>query len=86
MEEEVTVKKPEAWVSRSETKDDVSIIGDSDGVLRWGQVSLLQMTFEETSSVEVESVLQVDFLDVLVRWPSDTDHVERVSVQVERMR
>lgn len=67
VEEEVTMEEPEARVVRSETEDDITIVGDGNGVLCRGQVSLLQMTFEETSSVEVKSVLQVNFLDVLVR-------------------
>lgn len=67
VEQEVTVEQPEAGVVGSETDDDVAVVGDSDRVLRWRQVSLLQVTLKQTSPVEVESVLQVDFLHVLVR-------------------
>lgn len=66
MEQEVAMEQPEARVVGAETDNDVAIVGDGDGVLRWGQVSLLQVTLKQTSPVEVESVLQVDLLYVLV--------------------
>lgn len=86
VEEEVAVEEPEARVVGSETKDDVSVVRDGDGILRGREVSLLEVTFEQTSPVEVECVLQVDLLHVLVGRPPDTDDVVRVTVQVERMR
>lgn len=67
VEQEVAVEQPEAGVVGSETDDDVAVVGNSDGVLRRGEVSLLQVTLEQTSPVEVESVFQVNFLHVLVR-------------------
>lgn len=86
VEQEVTVEQPETRVVGAETDNDVAIVGDSDGVLRWREVSLLQVTLKQTSPVEVESVLQVDLLDVLVGRAADTDDVVGVSVQVERVR
>lgn len=80
------MEDPEARVVGSKSEDDVAIVGDRDGVLRWWKISLFQVTFEQTSSVKVESVLQVDLLDVLVRGAADTNDVVRVAVQVERMR
>lgn len=46
VEEEVTVKEPEARVSGSETKDNVAVIGHGDGIFRWWQVSLLKVTLQ----------------------------------------
>lgn len=86
MEEEVTVKEPEARVSGSETEDDVSVIRDGDGVLRRGKVSLFKMTLEQASPVQIQGMLQVDLLHVRIGRPADTDDVESVSVQVERVR
>lgn len=86
VEQEVAMEQPEARVVSAETDDDVAVVGDSDGVLRWREVSLFQMTLKQTSPVEVESVLQVDLLYVLVGRPADTDDVVGVSVQVERVR
>lgn len=79
------MEQPETGVGSSESKDNVSIVGHGDGILGWRQVTLFKVALKQTSSVEIESVLQVDFLDVLVGRPTDTNHVERVSVQVERM-
>lgn len=86
MEQEVTVEKPEARVSGSETEDDVSVIRDGDGILRWGKVSLFKMTLKQASPVQIQSMLQVDLLHVLIGRSADTDDVESVSVQVERVR
>lgn len=41
---------------------------------------------QEAAFVEVQRVFQVDLLHVFVGGTTDTDHVERVSVQVEGMR
>lgn len=43
------------------------------------------MSVQETSSVQIEGVLQVDLFHVLVGRSSHTDDVERVTVQMERM-
>lgn len=67
VEEEVTMEKPEARVVGSETDNDVAVVRDGNGVLRWWEVSLLKVTLEQTSSIEVESMFQVDLLYVLVR-------------------
>lgn len=67
VEQEVAMEEPEAGVVSSETKDDVAVVRHSDCVLRGRQISLFKVTLEQTSPVEVKSVLQVDFLDVLVR-------------------
>ena len=40
---------------------------------------------QQTTSIQVQGVLQVDLLDIRIRGSSHTDHVEGVSVQVERM-
>lgn len=66
----------------SEPQYDVTVVRDSDRVLGWGQIVL---SVQQTSSVQVEGVLQVDLLHVGVGRPTNTDNVERVSVQMERM-
>lgn len=86
VEQEVAVKKPESGIVSDEADDDVSVVRYGNGVFRRRQISLLQVTLQQTSSVEVESVLQVDFLHVLVGRSTDTDYVVRISVQVERVR
>lgn len=86
VEQEVAVKKPASGIVSDEAEDDVSVVRYGNGVFRRRQISLLQVTLQQTSPVEVESVLQVDFLHVLVRRSTDTDYVERISVQVERVR
>jgi len=57
----------------SETEDDVAIVGHGDGVLA-GRV--VELTVEQTLSVQVEGVLQVDLLDGGVRRAANTNHVE----------
>lgn len=66
----------------SETKDDVSIVGHGDGVLGRGMVEL---TVEQTLPVQVEGVFQIDLLDGGVGWSANTNNVEWVAVQMERM-
>lgn len=86
VEEEVAVEEPEAGVVGPETQDDVAVVGHGDGVLRGRVVSLLEVTVQQTAPVEVQRVLQVDLLHVLVGRAADTDHVERVAVEVEGVR
>lgn len=57
VEEEVTVEEPEARVGGPESNNDVAVVRYSDGVLCRGKISLLEVTLEQTSPVEVESVL-----------------------------
>lgn len=86
VEQEVTVEKPETGIVGPKTKDDVTVVGDCDRIFcRW-KVSLFKVTFKQTSSIKVESVFQVDFLNILIRRTANTNHVVRVTVQVERMR
>ena len=67
----------------TESEYDVSVVRYCDRVLgRWEIVFSVQ----ESSSIEIESVLQIDLLHVLVRRSTHTDHVECVTVQVEGMR
>lgn len=86
VKEEVAMEEPEARVGSSETENDITVVGNGDGILCGRQVSLFQVTLEQPSSVQVECVLKVDFLDVLVGRSADTDNVVRIPVQVERMR
>lgn len=67
----------------AESEDYVAVVRNGDGVLgRWQ----IELSVEETPLVEVQRVLQINLFHVLVRGPAHTDHVERVAVQVERMR
>src|SRR5436190_2240313 len=70
-------------IVRTEAEDDVTIVGNGDGVLGGWQVEL---SMQETSLIEIESVLQIDLFHVPIGRTADTDHVERISVQMERMR
>lgn len=70
------------WVVGSESEHDVTVIGHSYRVLGRRQV---EVPVQETSPIQVERVFQVDLLHVLVGRPSHTDHVERITVQMERM-
>lgn len=70
------------WVVGSEPEHYVTVIGHSYRVLGWRQV---EVPVQETSPVQVERVFQVDLLHVLIGRPSHTDHVERITVQMERM-
>jgi hypothetical protein len=40
---------------------------------------------EESSPVQIQRVLQIDLFDILIRRSPDSDHIERITVQVERM-
>jgi hypothetical protein len=82
VEQEVTVEEPEAGIVRAESQHHVSVVGHRDRVLRRRQIEL---AMQQPLPVQVQGVLQVDLLDVLVGGPADTDHVERVPVQMERM-
>jgi hypothetical protein len=82
VEQEVTVEEPETRIVRAESQHHVSVVGHCDRVLRRRQIEL---AMQQPLPVQVQGVLQVDLLDVLVGGPADTDHVERVPVQMERM-
>lgn len=66
----------------AESQHNVAVVGYGDGVLRRRQIVL---TVQETASVQVQGVFQIDLLHVGVRRPANTNHFEGVSVQVERM-
>lgn len=83
VEQEVAMEQPVSWIIRAEAEDDVTIVGNSDGVLTGGQV---EFSVQETTLIEIESVLQIDLLHISVGRAANTDHIERISVQVERMR
>jgi len=82
VEQEVAMEEPVTGVVSPKSEDDVSVVGDGNGVLCGRKVEL---PVEETSPVEIESVFQVDLLDVLVRRSAHTDDVEGVTVKMERM-
>lgn len=70
-------------IVRTEPENDVSVVWNGNSVLgRWQ----IELPIEQTSLVEVQRVFQIDLLHVLVRGTADTDYVESVAVQVERMR
>lgn len=77
------MEQPVSRVVRAEAEDDVTVVGNGDGVFSGRQVEL---SMQETLLIKIESVFQIDFLHVLVGRTADTDYVERVSVQMERMR
>lgn len=70
-------------IVRAESEDDVTVVGHGDGILGGRQVEL---SVQEAAFIEVQRVLQIDLLHILVGRAADTDHVERVTVQVEGMR
>lgn len=80
VEHEVTMEEPVARIIGTETQDHVSVVGHSNRVL---QGRLCKVTMQKTSSIQVQSVLQVDFLDVGIRRTSHSDDVESVAVQME---
>lgn len=70
------------WIISTETQHNVSIVRYGNGVLlRWQIV----LSVQQTSAIQIQSVFQIDFLHVGVRWPTNADNVERVSVQMEGM-
>lgn len=60
----------------------VTVVGHGDGVLWWWKV---EFSVEESSPVQIKSVLQIDLLYVLVGWSAHTNNVEGITVQMERM-
>lgn len=66
----------------AETHYHVAIVWDGDGILQWWVVVL---SVQQTTAIEVERVLQIDLLHVGVGRTSNTDHIVRVTVQMERM-
>lgn len=80
------MKEPKARIVGPKPEDDITIIGNCDSILRGREISLLKVTFEQTSSVQVKSVLQIDFLHILVRRAANTDDVISIAVQVEGVR
>lgn len=83
VEQEMTVEQPVSRVVRAEAEDDVTIVGNGDGVFGRWQVEL---SVQKTSLIEIEGVLQIDLLYIPIGRTADADYVERVSVQVEGMR
>lgn len=82
VEHEVAVEEPISRIVGPEAQHHVAVIGHSDSVLqRW----LAKVTMQQTTSIQIQSVFQIDLLDVGVRRPTHSDHVESVSVQVEGM-
>lgn len=82
VEEEVAVEQPEAGVVCPEPQHHVSVVGNGDGVLPWWEIEL---SVEKTLPVQVQCVLQVDFPNVGVWGSAYTDHVEGVTVKMERV-
>lgn len=76
------MEEPPAGVVGSEPENNVAVVRDSDRVLESG---FAEVTMQQTSSVQVEGVFQIDLLDVGIWRSTHTDHVESVSVQVERV-
>lgn len=70
------------WIVGSKPHYDVTVVGHGDGVLEWGQVEL---SVQQTAAIQIESMAQVDLLDGGIGRAAHTDHVEQVTVQVERM-
>lgn len=66
----------------SEPQNNVTVVGHGNGILGRRQIVL---TVQQTTTIEVQGVLQVDLLHVGVGRPANTDHFEVVAVQVERM-
>lgn len=66
----------------SKAQYNVTVVGHCNGVLERRQIVL---SVQQTASIEVKRVLQIDLLDVGVGRSTDTDHVEAVAVQMERM-
>lgn len=70
------------WIIGTESQHNVSIIWYGNGVLLWWQIVL---SVQQTSAIQIQSVFEINFLHVSVRWSTNADYVERVSVQMERM-
>lgn len=82
VEHEVAVEEPITGIVGPEAQHDVAVIGYSDCILqRW----LAKVTMQQTTSIQVQGMFQIDLLNVGVRGPTHSDHVESVSVQVEGM-
>jgi len=73
---------PLTWIVGPKSKHNITIVGHSDRVLCRRQIVL---SVQQTASVQVQSVLQVDLLHIGVRRSANTDHIECVAVQMERM-
>lgn len=82
VEQEVTVEEPETGIVCPKPQDDVTVVWNRDGILSGWQIEL---SVEQTLSVEIQSVFQVYLGYVAVLRSSDTDHVEGVSMEMERV-
>lgn len=82
VEHEVAVEEPVAGIVGAEAQNHVTVVGHGDRVLQRG---LSKVTMQQTTSIQVQGVLQVDLLDVGVGRATHSDDVEGVSVQVERV-
>lgn len=71
------------WIIGTESENNVAVVWHSNRILGRRQIKL---PVKQSSLVEIQRVLQVDLLHVFVGRTSDTDDVERVSVQMEGMR
>lgn len=66
----------------TETQDNVTVIWYGNCVLlRWQIV----LSMQQTTSIQIECMLQIDLFHVGVGRSTDTDHIERVTVQMEWM-
>lgn len=80
----VDVRVPQSltWVIGSESQHHVTVVGHRHCVLkrRWSELAM-----QQTASIQVERVLQVDLFHIGVRRATHSDHMERRAVQMERM-
>lgn len=66
----------------SKAQHHISIVGHRNRILCRRQIIL---PVQETTSVQVQRMLQVDLLHSRVGRATDTDHTESVAVQMEGM-
>lgn len=76
------LSSPLTWIIGPEPEHHVAVVGHSDRILGRRQIVL---TMQQTATIEIQGVLQIDLLDIRVGRSADTDNFEGVAVQVERM-
>lgn len=72
----MAMEEPISGVVGFDADHDVAVVGHSDSVFeRW----TLEVTLDETFSVEFEHVFEVNFFDGFVRGSADADDVKCVT-------
>lgn len=70
------------WIIGTEPEDNITVVRYRDCVFQWW---LTELSMQQTTTIQIERMLQIDLLDIGVRRSAHANHVERCAMQMERM-